>query len=126
MASKDFNISYFDPERLFPPVEESSRVVIAVDSRHYSASAIARAVEDCDAHLINLNVAAGTTDAGETVVDLRTDHRNAAAVCRSLERYGYRVIATSGDDATDSDGPADPLDATTRDRVNEVLRYLSI
>jgi hypothetical protein len=62
----------------------------------YSASAIARAVEDCDAHLLNLNVTGDILPSGEMTVELRVSHRDSGAVSRSLERYGYRVTATSG------------------------------
>ncbi|MDE6684329.1 MAG: hypothetical protein K2J94_04020, partial [Duncaniella sp.] len=46
-------------ERLFPPRDESSRLLVSCITSDYSASRIARAVEDADAHLLNLNV---TTD----------------------------------------------------------------
>lgn len=67
--------------------------------RHYSASAIARAVEDADAHLLNLNVTSVIPaspdgvdfDSEAMIVDIRASHRNAGAVARSLERYGFHV-----------------------------------
>lgn len=66
----------------------------------YAASRIARAVEDCDAHLLNLNITADTPSADEVVVELRVSHRNPVAVMRSLERYGYTAVA----DIPDSTG----------------------
>lgn len=55
-------------------------------------------MEDCDAHLINLNVTDRLTPEGEIIIDLRINHRNASSVARSLERYGYTVIQTSSED----------------------------
>ncbi|MDE5968732.1 MAG: hypothetical protein K2G64_06475, partial [Muribaculaceae bacterium] len=43
-------------ERLLPPVSEGSELVVAITPADYLASTIARAVEDTDAHLLNLNV----------------------------------------------------------------------
>lgn len=108
-----------DVTSLFPAVEESSTLTLAVEPDQYSASVIARAVEDCDAHVLNLNVGAERTAHGELTVYLRVNHRNGAAVARSLERFGYRVTDVS---ETDDGDVAD----SARDRVNELLRYLEI
>lgn len=101
---------------------EGSSLIVAVNAADYLASTIARAVEDTDAHLLNLNVAEDRTEHDELMVHLRIDRRHALAAARSLERYGYRVVAvdsgTGGDDAID--------DETTRQRVNALLRYLEI
>lgn len=105
-------------ERLFPGNEEASRLTIECNRVDYSASAIARAVEDCNAHLINLNVTSQpASKAGRVVVDLRVNHRNAQAVARSLERYGYLV--TSTDNEND-----DPLTQRARQHALELLKYL--
>ncbi len=80
------------PELLFAPVQDSCELTVEIDRSDYSASAIARAVEDADAHLLNLNVTARKpTHEGCIAIELRVSHRNAGAVSRSLERYGYRV-----------------------------------
>lgn len=87
----------------------------------YSASAIARAVEDCDAHLLNLNVTdtmAQGRFSNDITVELRVNHRNAMSVARSLERYGFHVLAV--ENAGDADGD------TLRDRYNELIRILEI
>ena len=97
------------PLRLFPPQDAQ-----------FSASSIARAVEDCDAHLINLNVTSDRTDGGELVVDLRINHRHGEAVARSLERYGY-TVASIGGDAFDAPGVS-----VARERIGELLHYLDI
>ncbi|MCH5346423.1 MAG: hypothetical protein J1E63_04900 [Muribaculaceae bacterium] len=137
MASKDdIKRQTADSEaklnRLFPEIEDSTSITAAIGMANYSASAIARAVEDCNAHLLNLNVTADGAipsgyDAGEVVVDLRVDMRHAMGVIRSLERYGYRVLAaTSGGRTVDvADGATeDVIDETLRERVNFLLRLI--
>lgn len=118
---------------LFPPIAESSRLLVGCRREDYSASRIAHAVEDCNAHLLNLNVtameqnAADNMDSEEEVMsdgkfpvvcDIRVSHRNAESIARSLERYGYTVLMS-----TDSE-PQD--DSTLRRRINELFRYLEI
>lgn len=104
---------------LFPAVGESCDIVVRCPRADYSASAIARAVEDCDAHLLNLNV---TTDGerldNRVVTELRVSHRSPLAVARSLERYGYEVVDVEHDALAD-----DPLAA---DRLNELMYYIDL
>lgn len=90
---------FHSPDRLFPPLPDSCELSVVCSRSQYSASAIARAVEDADAHLLNLNVtsvhpwprSSDDFDSDALVVDLRVSHRNAGAVARSLERYGFTV-----------------------------------
>lgn len=84
------------PERMYPPQRESCEITVACFRADYSASLIARAVEDCDAHLLNLNVTNDILPSGELIVELRVSHRDSGAVSRSLERYGYRVVSSTG------------------------------
>lgn len=105
----------------FPPVDDSSRLTVSCRRIDYSASAVARAVEDCDAHLLNLNVtSASAMDpfGDELTLEIRISHRNAMAVARSLERYGYRVLAMEHAEGADAD--------TMRDRYEELMRYLNV
>lgn len=75
--------------RLFPYNPETSRLTVWCPVGEYSAGHIARAVEDCDAHLLNLNVLA-ISDAPDVVtVEIRVGIRNGMSVVRSLARYGY-------------------------------------
>lgn len=105
-------------ERLFPGNEDTSELTIECGRDDYSASAIARAVEDCNAHLLNLNVTSDhPSKAGSVVVDLRVSHRNSGAVARSLERYGFLVTAV--DEQHD-----DPLEARARQHALELLHIL--
>ncbi|MBD5251648.1 MAG: hypothetical protein HDR97_05800 [Bacteroides sp.] len=106
-------------ERLFPRLEESSRLLVSCLPSDYSASRIARAVEDADAHLLNLNV---TTDGerldNRMVAELRVSHRSPLAVARSLERYGFEVV--------DIDHSALASDPLADDRLSELLYYLDL
>ncbi|MGM9851528.1 MAG: hypothetical protein ACI306_05230 [Muribaculaceae bacterium] len=125
MTVKDNKITEIDA--LFPSNSEATRLLIGCSKDHYSASRIAHAVEDCDAHLLNLNVtcyggaAPDEADAfggNELVIDIRVDRRNPAAVIRSLERYGYEVLGYDDKHLMDDD--------TIRDRYREFMHYLSI
>lgn len=124
-------IKFPENDYLFPEVAESSRLLVGCRREDYSASRIARAVEDCNAHLLNLNVTSfgekadydidGADYAADpkfpVLFDLRVNHRNADSVTRSLERYGYTVI-----DAESADEPDD----TTARRIDDLFRYLEI
>ncbi len=106
---------------LMPPMDEASRLVVACHPGDFSASAIARAIEDTNAHLVNLNVTERRLDDGRLTVELRTNHRNPAAAARSLERYGFEVLDHDG-----SPDSADPADEMLRDRADQLLRILEI
>ena len=108
-----------DFRRLFPFLPECSMLTVECPASDYSASSIAKAVEDCDAHLLNLNVTSEKSIMpGNIVVDLRINHRNTDAVSRSLERYGY-VVTSSGDELTHAEEKA-------RENVLELLHYLEM
>ncbi|MDE6206557.1 MAG: hypothetical protein K2M55_01990 [Muribaculaceae bacterium] len=123
-----------DNDYLFPPVTESSRLLVGCRRQDYSASRIAHAIEDCNAHLLNLNVTSGlhksspehpegVSDAKFPIVcDIRVSHRNAESISRSLERYGYTVLEADDDRSDSSDGS----DSTFRNRVANLLRYLEV
>ena len=109
--------SYF-----FPAVGDSSRLIVGCRSEDYSASRIAHAVEDCNAHLLNLNITSMSGSADDDVagypvlVDLRISHRNPGRVTRSLERYGYTVLSAHGDDEA----------AEAPSNIDSLFRYLEI
>ncbi len=103
--------------RLYPERSESCELTLTCRPDDYSASIIARAVEDCDAHLINLNVTDDPDDAGRVTVELRVGQRNGFAVARSLERYGYQVTDIRR-------AEPDIASEVARDRVNELIRIL--
>lgn len=114
-------------EYLYPPVADSSRLLVGCSREDYSASRIAHAVEDCEAHLLNLNVTsfnsgydADTYYADNSkfpvVFDIRVSHRNADSIMRSLERYGYTVLDTEDAPGADND--------TVRERIDLFFKYL--
>ncbi|MDE6352716.1 MAG: hypothetical protein K2K88_06240 [Muribaculaceae bacterium] len=104
--------------RRFPQNDHSTELILAIRPMDYSGAMLARAVEDCNANVINLNVTGERTEDGYLLVDLRVDVRNGEAVARSLERYGFEVIDFV---APDGDGYD-----SARDRANEILRILDI
>lgn len=105
--------------RLCPPQPDVSSISVTCRPGNYSAAVIARAVEDCDAHLLNLNVTADRTPDGDLVIDLRVNRANPDTVARSLARYGY--------DAIDAHGHMSPeMETLARDRMNELIHYLEI
>lgn len=111
--------SHHSPEVLFPAVGESCELTIECRRSDYSASALARAVEDADAHLLNLNVTARPTSGYDRVaVDLRVSHRNGGSVARSLERYGFTVV--------DLREGYDPDAELTRQRFDELLSHFDL
>ena len=103
-----------------PPLQEASRLIVACRPDDFSASAIARAIEDSDAHLLNLNVTDRRLDDGRITIDLRTNRRNSRAAVRSLERYGYEVISSDGD------GDEDAANDVFRLRAAELLHLINI
>ncbi|MGM9870792.1 MAG: hypothetical protein ACI31E_03240 [Muribaculaceae bacterium] len=106
--------------RLFPPLPDESRLLVECKRGDYSASIITRAIEDCDAQVMNLNVTAAglDEDSGVTIVDVRVNCRSTDSICRSLARYGYEVIDTTV--ASDLDNER------LRLRAAEILRYLEM
>lgn len=109
---------HHNPERVFPVVGESSELSVSCYRVDYSASVISRAVEDADAHLLNLNVTDEVLPSGEIVVDLRISHRSVMAVVRSLERYGYNVLRVR-----DAFEPADPV---LSERISQLMVQLNV
>jgi len=104
-------------ETLFPHNPDSSRLLIGCSYDDFAASRIARAVEDCDARLLNLNVTGLDIEGSQLAVALRVNHRSPDRVARSLERYGYRVVALES-------GAAD--DDVIRNNYDELMRYLGL
>ena len=116
LTAKDSKI--YDLEVLFPQLGDESHILLGCRREDFSASRIAHAVEDCDAHLINLNVLAMEHPQAETLVDIRV---NRVEVARSLRRYGYDVLEIN------NAGPEEDCgDNTLRERIDQVLHYLNI
>jgi len=108
---------------LMPPQPEASVLTVACRPDDFSASLLARAVEDSNAHLINLNVTDCRLDDGRITVELRTNLRTPASTARSLERYGFEVIEATGQ----VNGMTRPdSDDELRERAAELLHLINI
>ena len=121
LASKSVNTQK-RLEHLIPPQTEATVLTVACHPDDYCASSLARAVEDSEAHLINLNVTDCRLDDGRIAIELRTNHCNGGATARSLERYGFEVLeieSTTGDSIVDSD-------PTLSARAAELLHILNL
>lgn len=118
--TKDFDTKEYKNcnfEVFFPQNADSSRILVACRPSDYSASALARAVEDANAQLLNLNVTSINAGDNRLAVALRIGHRSPLAAIRSLERYGFEIL--------DYDAPqAD--DEVLRSRYDELMHILSI
>lgn len=104
--------------RLFPPLDEFTELTITCRAGQYSASAIAHAVEDADAHLLNLNVVGGTYANSDTTIVIRVNHSRGDSVARSLLRYGYETI--------DMKGTSGMPDSEMVDKIKELLHYIEV
>lgn len=105
---------------LNPPMpEEASELLLSCAPADYSASVIARAVEDCNAQLLALSVTALRDKAGLPVIALRVNVRDSSGVERSLRRYGYDPVnvGASGDNAARR---------RAQERARELIHYLDI
>lgn len=107
---------------LFPCVEEACTLAVYCQRADFSASRICRAVEDCDVHVLNLNVTAEVAPGNQSVVSLRIGARNPYPVIRSLERFGYDAIPIT----VPADADEDAQMENARNRANELLHYLNI
>lgn len=115
--SKDDKSTFED--HFFPRIEEWSILTLACSQEDYSASRISRAVEDCDCHLLNLNITSSRhVETGWPLVEIRVSAANAMSVARSLERYGFEIVDMQSSSAIQ--GTADTS------RIEELLRYLEL
>lgn len=115
----DAKITKFDSLKLYPPVDDSSEIAVLCFPEDFCASRICRAVEDCDAHVLNLNLSGECTPEGRAVVYLRVNRLSADSVARSLERFGYSAVPLSSEVESEEMSRA-------RTRANELIRYLEI
>lgn len=120
LASLDKGVGSRDElEMLYPSSGERAELLVAVRPDEYSAAVLARAVEDCDVHLVNMNLTPMRTDEGLLVVALRVDCTGTDAIERSLERYGYMVLDASGNRFSIDD-------EESRRRAAELLHMLEL
>ena len=107
-----------DFDVLFPDTGDQSSLLVSCSRSDYSASHISRAIEDCDAQVLNLNVTSLQSDASDVVVAIRINHRNPQAAVHSLQRYGYEVLSVESSSIEENE--------KMRSRANELLRYLEM
>lgn len=83
--------------RMIAARDDCSIITVECAPEDYSASILAHAVEDSDAHLVDLFSVPGEN--GRIKVTLRVRHSDPTAAVRSLERYDFHVLEahSSGD-----------------------------
>lgn len=80
--------------RQISPRYDSSVIEVDCQPSDFSASLFARAVEDTDAHLVDMLTTPG--EEGSLHVTLRVRCEDPTAAVHSLERYGYEVSGVHG------------------------------
>lgn len=80
--------------RMIPARDDSSLVTVECVPADYSASRLSHAVEDSDAHIVDLWSA--PADNGKIRVTLRVRRSDPTSTIHNLERYGYEVVDSSG------------------------------
>lgn len=86
--------------RMIAPRDDCSVITVECAPEDYSASLLAHAVEDSDAHLVDLF--STPSENGRVRITLRVRHSDPTAAVRSLERYSFNVLEahSSGDTMT--------------------------
>ncbi len=87
--------------RMIAPRDDCSVITLECLPADYSASRIAHAVEDSDAHLVDMW--STPSEDGKIQVTLRVRREDPASTVHSLERYGYDVVSSYGNSDSDSD-----------------------
>lgn len=80
--------------RMIAARDDCSEVTVECRPEDYSASVLAHAVEDSDAHLVDL-LSTPSAD-GRIRVTIRLRHSDPSAAVRSLERYDFHVVEAHG------------------------------
>lgn len=101
---------------ILPYSTDSSEIQVVCHPSQYSASSIARAVEDADAAMLSLLSYPGEGDSLN--VYIRTNRADPSPVVHSLERYGYSVSDANGTEYTDA--------RISSQRLYELQHYLNI
>lgn len=94
--------------RMIAARDDCSTITVECRPEDYSASMLAHAVEDSDAHLVDMITT--PQDDGNMHVTLRVRHNDPSAAVRSLERYEFRVVDAHGNE----DGSRDATIAAER------------
>lgn len=102
--------------RQIPARDDVSVITLECPPADYSASAIARAVEDSDTHLVDLWTS--PADNNKISVTLRIRRTDPTPAVHSLARYGYDVTDVYGPDYSDQE--------TALWRMMEINRLLNV
>lgn len=87
--------------RMIAGRDDCSVITVECAAGDYSASRIAHAVEDSDAHLVDLWSVPSAE--GKVKVTLRVRRDDPSPAVHSLERYGYDVVDSYGNENADSE-----------------------
>lgn len=101
---------------MMPQRPESSTLTVTCTPAEFLASSLARAVEDADAHLLDLYTL--PAPGGLVKAVLRVSRLDPSPVARSLERYGFTVSAAEGEVNSDHD--------LALSRLEELRRYFDL
>lgn len=80
--------------RMIAPRDDCSVITVECTPADYSASQLARAVEDSDAHLVDLVTTPGPE--GKLTVTLRVRQSDPSSAVHNLERYDFHVVEAHG------------------------------
>ena len=97
--------------------DDCSVIVVECHPDDYSASLLAHAVEDADAHLTDL-LTAPAADGINLTVTMRVRLRDPQGAIHSLERYGFRVV--------DARGITDGLPTVMEERLAALQLFLNV
>lgn len=97
--------------------ESGAIVALEVDPRDYSLSKLVYTIEQNGVKILSIASETPEDDGGKIRVTLKLNVKDATRVRHMLDHYGYHVIATFSDDATDEDFQL---------RVQEFMRYLEV
>lgn len=97
---------------------ETSWVELRIPAIDYSASLLARAVEDVDAHLLDIITTPEIDNADILHVSILVSHTDPTAVVHSLERLGIETLSSMSTSSVDYQ--------TARERLSQLQLYLNI
>jgi len=97
--------------------ESGAIVALEVDPRDYSLSKLVYTIEQNGVKILSIASETPDEDAGKIRVTLKLNVKDATRVRHMLDHYGYHVVATFSDDASDEDFQL---------RVQEFMRYLEV
>lgn len=97
--------------------ESGAIVALEVDPRDYSLSKLVYTIEQNGVKILSIASETPDEDASKIRVTLKLNVKDATRVRHMLDHYGYHVVATFSDDASDED---------LQLRVQEFMRYLEV